>query len=241
MKPPAAKADDVKDALNEFIDDDKAAFYPSFFKAGKGEYAEGDRFIGVTVPQQRQVAKTFRELSLAQIRKLLRSPIHEHRLTGLLILVNQFERAKEVDLRESIVDFYVQNLDRVNNWDLVDSTAYKILGEWLVDRDRTELYELSKSGDLWRERVSVVACLALIKQNDFDDILRLAEHFLEHPHDLMHKAVGWMLREAGKRDERVLKAFLRRNSQAMPRTMLRYAIERLPKPERKAWLEGRAI
>ena len=194
----------VKTALRTFIRPEKAAFYPRFFKCGPGEYGEGDRFLGVTVPDQRKVARRFHDLPDSQVTKLLASAMHEHRLTGLLILVLQFERSKDDARRGAIVDLYLRNLDRVNNWDLVDASAHKILGAWLIDRDRSVLEELAASGDLWRQRISVIACLAFIKQEDFADILRLAELFLSHPHDLIHKAVGWMLREAGKRDERVL-------------------------------------
>ena len=229
----------VKAALKEFIDAEKAAFYPRFFKTGKGQYGEGDWFIGVTVPNQRKVVRQFRDLPAKEIEKLLRDRIHEHRLTGLLILVAQFERAKDEELQRRVVEVYMRNLDHVNNWDLVDSTAHKILGAWLAERDRDVLDELAASGHLWRERISVVACLHFIKQHDFDDILRLAEQFLDHTHDLIHKAVGWMLREAGNRNEQILEGFLSKHYSKMPRTMLRYAIERLKPARRKAYLEGR--
>ncbi len=160
-------------------------------------------------------------------------------LTGLLILVAQFEHAKDEESQRRVVEVYMRNLDHVNNWDLVDSTAHKILGAWLAERDRDVLDELAASGHLWRERISVVACLHFIKQHDFDDILRLAEQFLDHSHDLIHKAVGWMLREAGNRDEQILEGFLSKHYSKMPRTMLRYAIERLKPARRKAYLEGR--
>ena len=232
-------AAEVRKALRVYADEEKANFYPRFFKAGKGEYAEGDKFIGVTVPNQRKVARQFRTIPLREVKRLIRDPIHEHRLTGLLILVEHFQRADE-DHQEAIVDFYIDHLECVNNWDLVDATAHKILGTWLVDRDRELLYELAESDHLWSERASVIACLPLIKLQDYDDILRLSEHFLDHPHDLIHKAVGWMLREAGKQDRAVLEAFLKQHYQRMPRTMLRYAIEKLPEKKRKAYLEGRA-
>lgn len=237
-KPLAVGARHVKTALKEYIDPEKAAFYPRFFKAGKGEYAEGDKFIGVTVPNQRRVAKRFRELPIAEVRKLLNDPIHEHRLTGLLVLVQHYQRASNDERREELLQFYLDNLDRVNNWDLVDASAHKILGDWLLTRDRAVLYELAESNHLWRERVSVIACLPLIKNDDFEDIQRLTEHFLEHPHDLIHKAVGWMLREMGKQNEMALVRILKRFYRKMPRTMLRYAIEKLPEPKRRAYIEG---
>ena len=232
-------ARDVREALRPFINPEKAAFFPRFFKTGPGEYGEGDKFIGVTVPHQRKVARQFRGLSESEVQKLLNDPIHEHRLTGILILVGQYEKAKrDEQLQQHIVDFYLANLDRVNNWDLVDSSAHKILGDWLLERDRRILYELADSGHLWRERVSVIACLPFIKSGDFEDILNLATHFLHHEHDLMHKGVGWMLREMGNIDEGPLHSFLRMHCRSMPRTMLRYAIEKLPEPQRQAYLKG---
>lgn len=230
----------VRDALRAHIDPKKAAFYPRFFKAGKGEYAEGDKFIGVTVPNQRKVARRFKALELADIEELLADPIHEHRLTGLLILVGQFQKATTEADRERLLKFYLQHLDAVNNWDLVDASAHKILGEWLVDHDRGLLDGLAESGRLWRERVSVIACLPLIQRGEFAEILGLSAKFLDHPRDLMHKAVGWMLRETGKQDVDVLREFLRQHADRMPRTMLRYAIEKLPEQERRAWLSGTA-
>lgn len=234
----AVTANAVKDALQEYVDPEKAEFYPRFFKAGKGEYAEGDKFLGVTVPNQRKVTKTFRDLPLQQISQLLQSKWHEHRLTALLILVLQFERSQDEASRRSIVEFYLDHLDFVNNWDLVDSSAHKILGTWLLDHEEEQgtLDELAESGELWRERVSVIACLPFIKQREFDWILRLSEWFLDHEHDLIHKAVGWMLREAGKQDQTVLHAFLNTHAGVMPRTMLRYAIEKLPPSKRRDYL-----
>lgn len=230
----------VKAALKPHINLEKAAFYPRFFKAGKGEYAEGDQFIGVTVPNQRKVARSFRQLKRSEIRKLLKDRIHEHRLTSLFILTEQFGRSKCENERREIVDFYLKHLDYVNNWDLVDSSAHKILGEWLLDHESEQgvLDNLAESGHLWRERVSVIACLPFIKRGEFDWIIRLCEWFLDHEHDLIHKATGWMLREAGKVDKRVLRAFLDQNVTQMPRTMLRYAIEKLPQKERLKYLNA---
>ena len=235
------KAVDVKSALKQHINPEKAAFFPRFFKTGKGEYGEGDRFIGVTVPNQRKVARRFRSLPEKELVKLIKDPVHEHRLTGLLILVLQYERAKTDEEQTQFVDLYLSLLDHVNNWDLVDSSAHKILGDWLLDREdqRVILDELAESGHLWRERVSVIACLPMIKRADFDWILRLADWFIDHEHDLMHKAVGWMLREAGKVDLDVLLEFLDQYASEMPRTMLRYAIEKLPERKRKQYLTAR--
>lgn len=228
----------VKAALREKINPEKAEFLPRFFKTGPGEYGEGDKFLGVVVPDQRKVAREFKDLPLLQIEKLLDDPIHECRLTGLLILVDQFKKAKDNAVRNSLCDFYLSKLDRVNNWDLVDSSSRDILGAWLHDKkDRRVLDKLAKSDDLWRQRVAMVSTYWFIKRGDFDDTLRLAEKFLTHQHDLMHKAVGWMLREVGNMDEAVLTGFLDRHATKMPRTMLRYAIEKLPEPKRKAYMQ----
>jgi len=184
-------------------------------------------FLGVVVPEQRKVAKRFRDLTLTQIRSLLKDRYHECRLTGLLILVLKFERASEGE-REEIVAFYLEHLDHVNNWDLVDSSADKILGRWLLDKDRDILYTLADSDHLWRQRVSMIATYAFIKERDFSDTIALAEKLRDHPHDLIHKAVAWVLREIGNRDLKVGGAFLKEHATRMPRTMLRYAIEKFP-------------
>ncbi len=224
-------------ALKEQADPEKAAFYPSFFKTGKGEYGEGDKFIGVTVPKQRKIAKKFRELPGGEVLKLLEDRRHECRLTALLILVEQYERGDETTQSE-IAEFYLEHLDQVNNWDLVDSSAHKILGPHLQKRNRKLLDELVDSGHLWRQRVAMIATLHFIKQEDFRDTKRIALVLLDHEHDLIHKAVGWMLREMGNRDRSELEKFLRPRYKKMPRTMLRYAIEKLPEPLRKKYLAG---
>ena len=233
--------------LKSKVRPDKAAFLPGFFKAFPGGYGEGDEFLGVVVPDQRKVAARYQTLALSEIDALLQSRWHECRLTALFILVHQFTVAqkpeiRDVDRQKVILDFYLEHLDRVNNWDLVDASAHKILGQWLVDRpanrnaDRKVLSSLAGSKNMWEQRVSVIATLPLIQAGQFDEILRLSEKFLSHPHDLMHKATGWMLREVGKRDLAVLRAFLQEHVAAMPRTMLRYAIEKMPDAERKKWL-----
>ena len=234
MKPNAAA---VRRQLKTMVNPEKAAFFPRFFKAGPGEYAEGDKFMGVIVPDQRKVAKQFRDLPQTEIDKLLNDPIHECRLTGLLILVGQFERSKDQAQRKSIMQYYLSRTDAVNNWDLVDSSAHKILGKWLVDRkDRRVLDRLAKSKNMWEQRIAMVATYTLIKNGELDDTLRLAEKLLSHKHDLIHKAVGWMLREAGKQDDKVLLAFLDQHAHRMPRTMLRYSIEKLSDARRKKYL-----
>ena len=218
---------------------EKAAFFPRFFKTRPGEYGAGDFFLGVTVPDQRIIAKQFRELPIAQIRELLYSKWHECRLTALFILVLQFDRAKE-SLRRELVEFYLENLDRVNNWDLVDSSASKILGEYSIEVVEycKRIEQLAASGHLWRERIAVVATQSQIKQGDFRLILKFAKRFLAHKHDLIHKAVGWMLREMGEVEMQPMIAFLDNYADRMPRTMLRYAIEKLP-PEQRSFYLGK--
>jgi len=213
----------IQIALQRHAHPEKARILQHFFKTGKGQYGEGDVFIGVTVPETRAVAKKFMHVGFREIEALLNSKVHEHRLCGLLILVLQFQKKPSGE----IIDFYLKHFYAVNNWDLVDLTADKILGAWLADKDRSLLYKLAKSNTLWERRAAIVATYAFIRNNDFKDTCTLAEGFLNEKHDLMHKAVGWMLREAGKRDEKQLRMFLERNAARMPRTMLRYAIERL--------------
>lgn len=227
----------VEAALREKANPEKAAFFPRFFKTGPGQYGEGDKFIGVVVPEQRKIARRFRELPLAEVRVLLDSELHECRLTALLILVGKYEKARDAGLRQELCQFYLSVLDRVNNWDLVDSSAHKILGPWLRESGEFSILdELAGSGHLWRERVSVITTMHFLKFEEFDWTLALCERFLDHPHDLMHKACGWMLREAGKKDVSVLRGFLERYVERMPRTMLRYSIEKLDKPERQQWM-----
>ena len=227
----------IRTALETEADPAKAAFFPRFFKAGKGEYAEGDVFLGVTVPQQRLIAKRFKDAPLPVIETMLADPVHEMRLTALLILGLQFAKGTP-DARRTIVDFYLRHLDGVNNWDLVDGSAPYILGAYLVTKkDRSVLYRLARSGKLWRERVAMVATWGLIRTGDIEDAIRIAEILVHHKHDLIHKAVGWMLREVGKKDEAVLHAFLDKHAATMPRTALRYAIERLPKTQKKRYMD----
>lgn len=221
--------------LEAVASEEKAKILSRFFKTGKGEYGEGDIFLGVTVPQVRAVACAHAALPYSETEELLMSPVHEHRLCGFLILVEQFRRARpDEDLRWEIKEYYLAHGHRANNWDLVDLSAPKILGEWLADNPDSKLLDkLSRSDNLWIQRIAIVCTLALIRRNRHDDTLRLAQRFLEHTHPLIHKATGWMLREVGKRDESALIDFLDRHYTMMPRTALRYAIERLT-PEQKA-------
>lgn len=225
----------LKLELSKYINPEKSAFFPRFFKTGKGGYAENDKFIGVTVPNQRKVAKSFQNIPLPELQKLISSEIHEYRLTALIITVNKFRKTKDESERKQLIDFYLTNIDCVNNWDLVDTSA-EILGEYLVDKDRKLLYKLVKSGKLWHQRIAIIATFHYIKINQFDDTIAISELLLTHDHDLIHKAVGWMLREMGKRDINALFKFLDKYAQKMPRTMLRYAIERLPEPTRQKYM-----
>lgn len=214
-----------------------SAFLQRFFKTGKGEYAEGDIFAGIKVPVSRKIARQFKELNLNDLALLIKSRIHEERLIALLILVDKMKKTDETG-REKIFRFYLKNIKHINNWDLVDLSAYKIIGEYLFDKERDILFKLAKGG-LWEKRISVISTFNFIKKNDFITTLLLAEILLNDKDDLIHKAVGWMLREIGKRDYTVEEAFLIQHYKKMPRTMLRYAIEKFPEQKRKGYLEGK--
>lgn len=206
-----------------------------FFKNGKGQYGEGDIFLGVTVPETRKIAKKFLYLSFAELKPSLTSKFHEERLCALLILVEQFKKANE-NSKKKIFDFYLKNTQYVNNWDLVDLSADKIVGVHLLDKNKKTLYALAKSKNLWAKRISIVATFHFIKNNSFSDTLKISKILLNDSNDLIHKACGWMLREIGKRDKKTLVKFLEKHSKKMPRTMLRYAIEKFPEKERKKFL-----
>jgi 3-methyladenine DNA glycosylase AlkD len=221
--------------LRRFASAQDAKFIQGFFKTGLGEYGEGDQFIGVRVPILRRLAKEFRSLPLREVTALLHSPIHEERLLALLILVDAYHRGNESD-RAAIFRLYLDNTACINNWDLVDGSAPGIVGRHLETRPRKVLFELAGSSDLWKRRIAVLSTFHFIRRNEFAEILRLAEMLLPDRHDLIHKAVGWMLRETGKRDVVILRGFLEQNAAWMPRTMLRYSIEKLPVSERRRWL-----
>lgn len=210
-----------------------------FFKTGEGQYGYGDEFIGVTVPEQRKLAKKYQDLPLKDIQELLSSKIHEHRLTALFILVGQYQKAQDAVSRGKLADFYLQNLKGVNNWDLVDSSAPYILGDWLLKKDKTILYQLAKSQNMWSRRVAVLGAGGFISQGEFGDVLKISEILLTDKEDLIHKAVGWMLREVGKRDFQAEEGFLNKHYKSMPRTMLRYAIEKFT-AEKKAYYMRKA-
>lgn len=230
----------IKLALKGKANPVKAAFFPRFFKTGSGEYGEGDQFYGVIVPEQRKVAKAFfKDISFDDLSLLMMDPIHEVRLTSLYALVYKYQKEKIEDRKKEIVDFYLKHLDWVNNWDLVDSSCHHILGEYYLKKEKSLFYQLAESGHLWRERVAMISCYYWIKRGQFEDALSLAEKFLYHPHDLMHKAVGWMLREIGKMDYEVEFEFLKKHYQSMPRTALRYAIEKFDEDIRQDFLKGR--
>ncbi|MBR6183203.1 MAG: DNA alkylation repair protein [Bacteroidales bacterium] len=214
-----------------------------FFKTGPGQYGEGDKFLGIKVPVTREVVRRcWREVGFAELEECLASEYHEVRLAGLLALVQIFAHAKKDQaLRRRCVDFYLSHTDRINNWDLVDLSCYPLLGEWLLDKDRTLLYDLARSGKtLWEQRIGIVSTMTLVRHGQLADTFAIADILLHHPHDLIHKAVGWLLREAGKRDKAALVAFLAPRYRSMPRTMLRYAIEKFPEAERKSYLDGHA-
>ena len=219
-------------------DPERARHLQRFFRTGPGEYGEGDRFLGLRVPEVRAIARRHRELSLADLANALASPWHEHRQAALFVLADRYRRAEPAE-REAIAAFYLDHLDAVNSWDLVDGSAPHILGAHLLDRDRAVLYELAASGRLWRQRVAMLATFAFIRAGQFEDTLRLAELLRDHPHDLIHKAVGWMLREVGKRDLATEERFLDRHAARMPRTMLRYAIEKFEPERRRSYLQRR--
>lgn len=226
----------VQRALRHQADRFKAVFYPRFFKTGKGEYGERDKFIGVTVPKCRAVARSFDGLPLPEVKRLLYSPIHEDRLTALLILVSRFEKADE-EGRRKLYSFYLSNIDQVNNWDLVDLSCYKIIGVYLLDKPRAQLYKLARSKDIWRRRVAMISTYTFIRAGQLDETFKLAGILMNDKHDLMHKAVGWMLREAGKKDRKQLLKYLNKYYRRMPRTMLRYAIEKLSEKQRRFYLK----
>lgn len=232
---------EIKESLAVLSIPEKAAFLPRFFKTGKGEYGEGDQFIGVIVPDQRKVAKEyFSKITLKELSELLSSEIHEHRLTALLMLISKFEKAKEQTVKDEIVKFYLNHLQFINNWDLVDTSCYKILGRYAFENQKENLLkELSKSDEMWHKRIAVVGTMHYIKKGSFDLTKEFVTQNLHHPHDLMHKANGWLLREMGNKDESELIAYLNQHYKEMPRTCLRYAIEKLDEELRQDYLKGR--
>jgi 3-methyladenine DNA glycosylase AlkD len=230
------RAEDIQHELEQYIDPVKREYLPRFFKTGKGQYGEGDKFLGVVVPNTRIVAKRHKDAPFEVMAALLQSEWHECRLCALLMLVERFKKSDEKG-KKVIYDFYLTQTGRINNWDLVDLSAPGIVGEYLKDKPRQDLYRLAESPLLWDQRIAVVSTYTLIRNHDFIDILSLSERLLHHKHDLMHKAVGWMLREMGKRDKDLLVQFLEKHCTVMPRTMLRYAIEKFSEEERQEFMK----
>ena len=232
---------EIKSALQDLALPEKAVFFPRFFKAGKGEYAEGDEFIGVTVPDQRKIAKEYwQRISIPEIAELLSSKIHEHRHCALLMLVNKFEKEKSETEKSEIVSFYLKHKKFINNWDLVDNSAYKILGRHAYETKNDNLLRtLSREENMWSKRMAIVATMFHVKRGEFSLLKELALYNLHHPHDLMHKANGWLLREMGDKNIGELIQFLETHYQKMPRTTLRYAIEKFDEDLRQDFLKGR--
>ena len=225
-------------------DDSQAAVLSRFFKTGPGQYGEGDVFLGVKVPQTRHVVKKYwQEVSFDDLSECLASQYHEVRLAALLTLMQFFKQAKvknDINLQRRCIDFYLAHMDAVNNWDLGDLSCYELLGTWLLDKDRSLLYQLARHGkSIWEQRIGIVSTMQFVRHGETDDTLAIAEILLTHPHDLIHKAIGWLLREVGKRDRAALTVFLMAHKAAMPRTALRYAIEHYPQEERRRWLAKR--
>ncbi|MEK6933669.1 MAG: DNA alkylation repair protein [Nanoarchaeota archaeon] len=231
----------IKKEIKKAANPEKALLLQRFFKTGKGEYGEGDIFLGITVPESRKIATKFKDLSLQDVESLLQSQIHEERLIALLFLVHNYSLAKkerDEKKKEEIYNFYLKSTKYINNWDLVDLSSHQIIGDYLIEKDKSILYDLAKSKNLWERRIAVISTFYFIKNNKFDDSLNIALLLLKDKHDLIQKAVGWMLREVWKKDSDVLENFLRKNYKNMPRTMLRYAIEHFPESKRKAYLKG---
>ena len=232
------KSDEIIAMLQKLGNSEIALHSRRFFKTGPGEYGEGDRFLGIKVPLIRKCVSEFRDISLEDALETLNSPFHEARLLALLVMVTKYRSAMTEAEKEAIYSSYLDNAAHINNWDLVDCSAEHIVGAYLFDRERSTLYRLAGSNTLWERRIAIMATFHFIKKGDFSDTLAIAEELLHDREDLVHKAVGWMLREVGKRDIHRERGFLGRYSGEMPRTMLRYAIERFPEEERLKYLYG---
>lgn len=221
----------ITNELQALSDAEKREIFPKFFKAGKGEYGEGDHFLGVTVPNIRAIAKLHKDISIEEIRDLIQSEWHEVRLCALIIMVEKSKKKDEA-LRKELFNLYLSQTERINNWDLVDLSCRFIIGEYLLDKSRDILYQLAQSPLLWDNRIAIVSTYAFIRKGQLEDTYALSDLMMQHPHDLMHKAIGWMLREAGKRDSERLYDYVMSHRADMPRTMLRYAIEKFSPKER---------
>ncbi len=229
---------ELRDDLKKSSDKEQAKNLQWFFKTGPGEYGEGDVFIGIKVPVLRSIVKKHLDLLLDDVQELLLSGIHEERLAALMILVLRFLKCTDEE-KNKIYKLYLKNTARINNWDLVDLSAPQIVGAYLIDKDKKILGKLASSKILWEKRIAILATFHFIKANQFKEAVSIAGKLLHDDHDLIHKAVGWMLREIGKRDIKVEESFLKKHYKTMPRTMLRYAIEKFPEKKRKAYLLGK--
>ena len=232
------KTEEIRKRLRDLADEKKAGVLRRFFKTGPGEYGEGDVFLGLTVPQLRKLAREYRDTSDPQVRDLIMSPVHEERMLALFLLMGKYSEGGG-KRKKDIYTFYLEHVRFVNNWDLVDLSAPSVVGDFLLDRSRKPLYRLARSTSLWERRIAVLATFTFVKQGQFSDTLKIAEILLSDKEDLIQKAVGWMLREVGKRDLNAEEGFLRVHYRKMPRTMLRYAIERFAPSKRKLYLEGK--
>lgn len=234
------KLEKLLEELQQEADPKKAKNLKWFFKTGKGEYGEGDKFLGITVPKLREISKKYKNLDLKELQKLLDSKIHEYRLSALMILRVRYQKSlrfASLAQGKQIVEFYLKNTKKINNWDLVDLSCHYILGNWLLDKDRKILYKLANSKNIWEKRIAIISTFAFIREKQFSDTLKISEILLNDNHDLIHKAVGWALREVGKKDIKTETNFLNQHYKAMPRTMLRYAIEKFDNKQRKYYLE----
>ena len=228
----------ARDEIRALANKEIAQHSLRFFKTAKGEYGYGDSFLGVRAPKIRLIAKKHIDISTTDMKTLIKSKYHEERLLGLIILVNKYSKAKDEEVRNQLYKIYVSSFKYVNNWDLVDVTCSHVIGKHLKDKDRSILYTWAKSEDLWTKRIAIISTHFFIRKNDLQDTFKIAEILLNDEHDLIHKAVGWMLREAGKRDIKKEEIFLKKHYKTMPRTMLRYSIEKFPEPKRQKYLKG---
>jgi len=229
---------EIRKAISKQKNPTQALVLQRFFKTGKGEYGEGDIFYGIKVPEQRTIAKQFKDLTFDDLKELIKSKVHEERLIAAFILVDQYKRGDEKK-KKIIFDFYLKNRKGINNWDLVDLSAPKIVGMHLLDKEKKLLYKFANSKDLWEKRISIISTQTFIREYFFEDTLNISKILLHDKHDLIHKAVGWMLREIGNRDLETEEEFLKKHYKTMPRTMLRYAIEKFPEQKRIAYLRGK--
>lgn len=229
--------EELRQTIKKSANPAQAKILSRFFKTGRGEYGEGDEFLGIKVPISRSIAKQFKDLTLTEIQELLNSPIHEERLIALFILIEHFKKA-DGHIKKIIFNFYLRNTKRVNNWDLVDLSAERIIGVYLLDKDNNVLFKLARSKNLWEKRIAIMSTFHFIKNGNYETTLAIADMLLKDEHDLIHKAVGWMLREIGNRNLKVEESYLKDHYKTMPRTMLRYAIEKFPEKKRQAYLKG---